>query len=85
MYLESNADKIPLLRRLRWLRQAVEGLRYAHEKGIVQADVGCYNMVLKRASSLMVWMGFDCLKLIDFGGASIDGGEHGSCYQWYNY
>ena len=78
-YPRSNADKISLHRKVRWLRQAAEGLRYAHEKGIVQADVGCHNMILKRASSL------DCLKLMDFGGASIDGGERGSCYQWYNY
>lgn len=84
-YSKSNTDKTPLHKRLRWLRQAAEGLRYAHEKGIVQADVGCHNMMLKRACGIMVWTESDCLKLIDFGGASIDGGEHGSCYQWYNY
>jgi len=42
-------------------------------------------MVLTRACGPTVLMGSDCLKLIDFGGASIDGGEHGSCYQWYSY
>ncbi|KAK7897036.1 hypothetical protein LTR67_004924 [Exophiala xenobiotica] len=84
-YQKSSADKIPLRRKLRWLRQAAEGIRYAHEKGIVQADVGCYNMMLIRACGLTILMGSDCLKLIDFGGASIDGGEHGSCYQWYSY
>ncbi|KIX97518.1 uncharacterized protein Z520_06970 [Fonsecaea multimorphosa CBS 102226] len=85
-YQKSGAAKIPLRRKLGWLRQAAEGLRYAHEKGIVQADVGCYNMIWTRArGGLAALMGSDCLKLIDFGGASVDGGEHGSCYQWYNY
>lgn len=41
--------------------------------------------MLTRACGLTVLLGSDCLKLIDFGGASIDGGEHGSCHQWYNY
>jgi serine/threonine protein kinase len=84
-YQKSSANKIPLRRKLRWLRQAAEGIRYAHEKDIVQADVGCYNMILTRACGPTVLMGSDCLKLIDFAGASIEGGEHGSRYQWYNY
>ncbi|ETI26853.1 hypothetical protein G647_10299, partial [Cladophialophora carrionii CBS 160.54] len=42
-------------------------------------------MILTRTNGLTGWMGSDCLKLIDFGGAGSDGGEHGSCYQWYSY
>lgn len=42
-------------------------------------------MMLTRASRQTVLMRSDCLKLIDFGGVSIDGGQNGSCYQWYSY
>ena len=79
-YQDLNADKIPLRRKLRWLRQAAEGYRHAHEKDIVNADIGCYNILLTRAYGPTILMGSDCLKLIDFGGASIDGGEPGSHY-----
>ncbi|RMZ82795.1 hypothetical protein DV738_g1608, partial [Chaetothyriales sp. CBS 135597] len=86
IYEESkNTDKIPFRRKLDWLRQAAEGIRYVHDKDIVHADVGCYNMILTRASGLAGLMGSERLKLIDFAGASIDGGENGSCYQWYSY
>lgn len=76
VFQQTGPDQIPLRRKLRWLRHAAEGLRYIHEKGIVQADVGCQNMILTRD---------DCLKIIDFEGCSIDGEEASSCYEWFSY
>ena len=73
---KAGADQIPLRRKLRWLRHAAEGLRHIHEKGIVQADVGCYNMILTRN---------DCLKIIDFEGCSIDNESADSLYEWFSY
>ncbi|KIW99646.1 uncharacterized protein Z518_11059 [Rhinocladiella mackenziei CBS 650.93] len=66
----------PLSRKLRWAREAAAGLRHAHEKGILQADVGCHNMMLTRD---------DRLKIFDFAGCSIDGEEAASCYKWFSY
>ncbi|KAK5214818.1 hypothetical protein LTR96_011680 [Exophiala xenobiotica] len=40
---------------------------------------------MTRAYGVTISMGSKCLKLIDFGGASTDGEEHGSCYQWHSY
>lgn len=71
-----NIGQIPLRRKLRWLRQAAEGLQYIHEKGIIHADVGCSNMILTSN---------DCLKIIDFEGCSIDGEPASSCYDWFSY
>jgi hypothetical protein len=34
-YQKSSADKIPLHRKVHWSRQAVRGLKYVLEKGIV--------------------------------------------------
>jgi serine/threonine protein kinase len=73
---KAGADQIPLYRKLRWLKHAAEGLRHVHENGIVQADVGCNNMILA---------GDDCLKLIDFEGCSIDGKPADSLYEWFSY
>ena len=65
-------DKIPLHRKLRWLRHATEGLRHTHDKGIVHADVDYNNMVLIED---------DYLKIIDFKGYSINGEPAGSLYK----
>ena len=73
---KAGVDQISLDRKLRWLRHAAEGLRHLHQNGIVQADVGCNNMVL---------VGDDCLKIIDFEGCSIDGEPADSCYEWFSY
>ncbi|KMU81587.1 hypothetical protein DIZ76_010018 [Coccidioides immitis] len=49
---------------LRWSIQAAEGIAYIHSKGVLQGDIGCYNMLLDDE---------DNLKLCDFAGSSIDG------------
>lgn len=72
---ECRADQIPLHMKLCWLQEAAEGMRYAHEKGIVHADAGCNNWIIVNGH----------LKLIDFEGCSIDGEEAGACYEWFSY
>lgn len=73
---ESGAqDYIPLITKIRWLREAAEGTRYMHQKGIVHADVGCHNWILVDGH----------LKIIDFEGCSVDGEEAGACYEWFSY
>ncbi|KAK8102507.1 hypothetical protein PG984_015653 [Apiospora sp. TS-2023a] len=47
----------------RWAYQAAQGLGYIHEHNVIQADVGCHNMLLDRR---------DNLKLADFSGSSIE-------------
>ena len=49
---------------MRWAGQLIDGLGYIHSKGVLQADVGCHNLLLDKN---------DNLKLCDFAGASIDG------------
>jgi serine/threonine protein kinase len=71
----TNTDKIPLERKLRWLRGAAEGIRHMHQNRIIHADIGCHNMVLVQ----------DCVKIIDFEGSSIDGEEAMSGYEWFSY
>lgn len=73
---ERKANRIPLRHKIRWLKHAGHGLQHSHENGIIQADVGCGNMILTR---------WDHLKLIDFEGSSIDGAEAGSQYEWFSY
>ena len=51
---------------LRWARQIVNGLWHIHSKGVLQADIGCHNLLLHSNGNL---------KFCDFGGASIDGEE----------
>ncbi|KAH8591190.1 kinase-like domain-containing protein [Bisporella sp. PMI_857] len=71
----TNADKIPLERKLRWLRGAAEGIQHMHQNRIIHADIGCHNMVLVQ----------DCVKIIDFEGSSIDSEEATSSYEWFSY
>ena len=75
-YGTTRVDDIPLRTRLGWAKEAAKGLRYIHEKGIVQADVGCHNMILTHDNHL---------KFIDFAGCSIDGEVAGACYEWFSY
>lgn len=70
------ADQISFRRKLRWLTDFAQGLRYIHEKSIVHADVGCHNAVLTKRGRL---------KIIDFEGCSVDGGEASSFYEWFSY
>lgn len=73
---EHKANHVPLRHKIRWLMDAGRGLEHAHKNEIIQADVGCGNMIL---------IGGDRLKLIDFEGSSIDGAEAGSQYEWFSY
>lgn len=56
----------------KWAGQIVDGLGYIHSKGVLQADIGCHNLLLDKN---------DDLKLCDFGGASIDGEKPTVCYE----
>lgn len=49
---------------LKWSAQVAEGLHYLHSKGVLQADIGCHNLLLDVN---------DDLKFCDFAGSSIDG------------
>lgn len=51
---------------LRWSYEAAVGLASLHDQGIIQADVGCHNMLLDSD---------DSLKISDFSGSSI------SCFE----
>ncbi|OAP61299.1 hypothetical protein AYL99_03500 [Fonsecaea erecta] len=73
---QHGAARISLRRKIRWLIDFAEGVRHIHDKSIVHADVGCHNAVLTK---------HDCLKIIDFEGCSMDGGEAGSAYEWFSY
>lgn len=57
---------------VKWALQAARGLALLHDRGIVQADVGCHNMLLDSAGNL---------KLCDFSGCSIDGNDASVCYE----
>jgi len=57
---------------LKWALQAARGLAYLHSHEIVQADVGCHNMLLDSAGNL---------RLCDFSGCSIDGKDASVCYE----
>jgi serine/threonine protein kinase len=57
---------------LKWALQAARGLAFLHSREIVQADVGCHNMLLDSAGNL---------KLCDFSGCSIDGKDASVCYE----
>ncbi|KAF2253831.1 kinase-like protein [Trematosphaeria pertusa] len=52
--------------RFRWSIQAAQGSAYIHEKGVLQSDIGCQNLLLDEN---------DNIKLCDFGGSSIDGSK----------
>lgn len=68
------AESVDVDQRLIWIRDAAEGLRHIHSKGLVHADVACTNMVSVQGR----------VKIIDFGGCSIDGSEAITGYNWYN-
>jgi len=71
-----SANEISLQRKLRWLTQAATGYQHLHDCNIIHADVGCHNMIITNE---------DNLKLIDFEGCSIDGGQNDACYEWFSY
>ncbi|KAF2241827.1 kinase-like protein [Trematosphaeria pertusa] len=56
---------------LKWSYQLAEGIAYLHQKGVIQGDIGCHNILLKG----------DDIKVCDFSGASVDGKPHGVRYE----
>ncbi|OAA36489.1 Protein kinase-like domain protein [Metarhizium rileyi] len=69
-----NTTEADIDQKLRWIGDAAIGLQYMHHKGIIHADFGCSNMILIE----------NRVKIIDFGGCSIDGDEALAGYNWYN-
>lgn len=57
---------------MKWAGQIIDGLDYIHSKNVLQADLGCHNLLLDEN---------DDLKLCDFGGSSIDGEKPTVCYE----
>ena len=55
---------------LRWTQQITSGVAYIHSLGVMQADIGCHNILLSKD---------DDVKLADFAGASVDG-KKGNVY-----
>ncbi|KAK7974439.1 hypothetical protein PG989_016287 [Apiospora arundinis] len=51
----------------RWAYEAAQGLAYIHRQGVIQADVGCHNMLLDREG---------ILKLADFSGSGIENTQY---------
>lgn len=72
---QTGALSIPLRTKYRWIKQAATGLQYLHDYNVIQADVGCRNMIIAHGN----------LKLIDFEGCSIDGEGPTSSYEWFSY
>ena len=56
---------------LRWSQQITQGIAYLHAFGILQADLGCHNILLDKD---------DNTKICDFAGAAIDGEQTTVCY-----
>ncbi|KAE8352427.1 kinase-like protein [Aspergillus coremiiformis] len=74
--IQSKGPTITMQTRLRWAREAAEGLRYIHQQNIVHADIGCHNLIVDRLGHI---------KFIDFGGSGIDGEAALVCYEWCSY
>jgi len=69
-YIEAHPDDISTAQRLRWAREAAEGLQLVHDVGVVHYDVGPHNFLLDEKLSL---------KISDFGGSSVDGSRPSIC------
>lgn len=55
-----------------WAKQIIRGLAYIHSLGVLQADIGCHNILIDKD---------DNVKISDFAGASIDGEKSKVCYE----
>ncbi len=62
--LSQPGARVPRLQALTWIRQALAGLGYAHQKGIVHRDIKPANLLLNESGDLVV---------ADFGIARADG------------
>lgn len=69
--LQGNIPSKALL--YKWTWQATEALEFAHELGVLHADIHCLNFFLTRALDL---------KVGDWGGASIDGAKSHCSYRY---
>lgn len=49
---------------VRWAGQIVDGIGYIYSKDVLQADIGCHNLLLDKNGDL---------KLCDFGGSQLTG------------
>ncbi|KAI9712501.1 MAG: hypothetical protein M1812_006917 [Candelaria pacifica] len=68
--LDKEGIALPREQVLRWAIQTAEGLQHLHDNSVLQADMGCHNLLLDHE---------DNIKFCDFAGSSIDG-EKPSCY-----
>lgn len=78
-----ESESIPLRTKLQWARDAAEGLRYIHDRGIIQGDVGCHNLLLDRLGSEGKEGGH--IKFIDFAGSGIDDEPALVGYEWCSF
>ena len=72
---QSESEPIPLRTKLQWAKEAAEGLCYIHERGIIQGDVGCHNLILTQSG----------IKYIEFAGSGINNEPALVAYEWCSY
>ena len=69
----ANSKQLPSPKQaMKWSIQTAQGLSYLHQKAVLQADLGCHNLLLNQR---------DEVKFCDFGGSSIDGQPPTVCYE----
>ena len=69
-YLRAHNDTIPLTQRLRWAREAAEGLQLLHAANVLHCDVEPKNFLLDADMGL---------KIADFSGSSLEGSLASAC------
>ncbi|RDL30114.1 Uncharacterized protein BP5553_10392 [Venustampulla echinocandica] len=69
-YLTMHNDEILVAQRLRWAREAAEGLQLLHSTHILHCDVGPKNFLLDANLNL---------KIADFSGSSFEGSRASAC------
>ena len=69
-YVRDHLEEITPQLRIRWARQAVEGLQLLHAAGVIHCDVGPHNFLLDEDLEL---------KIADFGGSSVNGSRASVC------
>lgn len=69
-YLLAHNDKISMTQRLRWVREAAEGLQLLHSAKAIHCDVEPKNFLLDADLGL---------KIADFSGSSLEGSQASAC------